>query len=434
MNNPYFQNELCTLYFDDCLNVLKRLESNSIDLIFADPPYFLSNNGISCHSGRQVSVNKALWDKSLTIEDKLSFNKKWLTECRRVLKDDGTIWVSGTLHNIYSVGVSLEETGYSIINNITWQKPNPTPNLSCRCFTNSTETILWARKQLTASKKGKHFFNYHLMKKMNVNKIKIELNILNSLVGSKNIEKEFVYIVKQYPNVLSVIPVLLAKREKEIKVNDAYNNYIFSFIKMNYTIEQYVLFMKNSGLFDLLQNRIINNLIDYVLGVEVGMDTNGRKNRTGDVMEDIIESYLIKSGLIKGKSYFKEMKKSEVERKFGLDLSLISNNGKTEKRFDFVFIGALGTIFACECNFFSSGGSKLNETARSYKNLAIESSNIKGFEFVWFTDGIGWKTARHNLEETYDILENIYNLNDLENGCLDYLINNELFISRKLKK
>lgn len=268
----------------------------------------------------------------------------------------------------------------------------------------------------------------------NVNKIKIELNILNSLVGSKNIEKEFVYIVKQYPNVLSVIPVLLAKREKEIKVNDAYNNYIFSFIKMNYTIEQYVLFMKNSGLFDLLQNRIINNLIDYVLGVEVGMDTNGRKNRTGDVMEDIIESYLIKSGLIKGKSYFKEMKKSEVERKFGLDLSLISNNGKTEKRFDFVFIGALGTIFACECNFFSSGGSKLNETARSYKNLAIESSNIKGFEFVWFTDGIGWKTARHNLEETYDILENIYNLNDLENGCLDYLINNELFISRKLKK
>lgn len=268
----------------------------------------------------------------------------------------------------------------------------------------------------------------------NVNKIKIELNILNSLVGSKNIEKEFVYIVKQYPNVLSVIPVLLAKREKEIKVNDAYNNYIFSFIKMNYTIEQYVLFMKNSGLFDLLQNRIINNLIDYVLGVEVGMDTNGRKNRTGDVMEDIIESYLIKSGLIKGKSYFKEMKKSEVERKFGLDLSLISNNGKTEKRFDFVFIGALGTIFACECNFFSSGGSKLNETARSYKNLAIESSNIKGFEFVWFTDRIGWKTARHNLEETYDILENIYNLNDLENGCLDYLINNELFISRKLKK
>lgn len=170
MNNPYFQNELCTLYFDDCLNVLKRLESNSIDLIFADPPYFLSNNGISCHSGRQVSVNKALWDKSLTIEDKLSFNKKWLTECRRVLKDDGTIWVSGTLHNIYSVGVSLEETGYSIINNITWQKPNPTPNLSCRCFTNSTETILWARKQLTASKKGKHFFNYHLMKKMNDNK------------------------------------------------------------------------------------------------------------------------------------------------------------------------------------------------------------------------------------------------------------------------
>jgi type II restriction enzyme len=267
----------------------------------------------------------------------------------------------------------------------------------------------------------------------NVNRIKVELNILNSLIGSKNIEQEFKDIVKQYPNVLVVVPILLAKREKEIKVNDAEENYVFNFIKMNYTIDQYALFMRNSGLFDLLQNHIINNLVDYVLGVEVGMDTNGRKNRTGDVMEDLVESYLIKAGLVKDKTYFKEMYKSEIEKKFGLDLSAISNDGKTEKRFDFVFVGAFGQIYACECNFYGSSGSKLNETARSYKNLTIESKDIKGFSFVWFTDGVGWNSAKHNLEETFDVLENLYNLSDLENCCLDAMVKTDKFIERVIK-
>ena len=268
----------------------------------------------------------------------------------------------------------------------------------------------------------------------NVNKIKVELNILNSLIGSKNIEQEFKDIVKKYPNVLVVVPILLAKREKEIKVNDAKENYVFNFIKMNYTVDQYVLFMRNSGIFDLLQNHIINNLVDYVLGVEVGMDTNGRKNRTGDVMEDLVESYLIKAGLIKNKTYFKEMYKSDIEKKFGLDLSSISNDGKTEKRFDFVFIGAFGQIFACECNFYGSSGSKLNETARSYKNLAIESKNIKGFNFVWFTDGIGWNTAKHNLEETFDVLDNLFNINDLDNSCLDILTTSKMFLDKHINR
>lgn len=268
----------------------------------------------------------------------------------------------------------------------------------------------------------------------NVNKIKVELNILNSLIGSKNIEQEFKDIVKKYPNVLVVVPILLAKREKEIKVNDAKENYVFNFIKMNYTVDQYVLFMRNSGIFDLLQNHIINNLVDYVLGVEVGMDTNGRKNRTGDVMEDLVESYLIKAGLVKNKTYFKEMYKSDIEKKFGLDLSAISNDGKTEKRFDFVFIGAFGQIFACECNFYGSSGSKLNETARSYKNLAIESKNIKGFNFVWFTDGIGWNTAKHNLEETFDVLDNLFNINDLDNSCLDILTTSKMFLDKHINR
>ena len=266
----------------------------------------------------------------------------------------------------------------------------------------------------------------------NVQKIKVELNILNSLIGSKDIEQEFESLINQYPNVLKAIPILLAKREAEIKVQDTDGSYVFNFVNMNYSIDQYTLFMRNSGLFDLLQNHIINNLVDYVLGIEVGMDTNGRKNRTGHVMEDLVESYLIKAGLVKGKTYFKEMYASEVEKKFGLDLSKLSNDGKAEKRFDFVFTNNLGIVFACECNFYGSGGSKLNETARSYKALTLESQGIKNFQFVWFTDGIGWNTAKNNLEETFDVLDDLYNLKDLQDGALNQLVDPTEYLKKLL--
>ena len=256
----------------------------------------------------------------------------------------------------------------------------------------------------------------------NVESIKVELNILNSLIGSRNIENEFKRLLKEYPKTLKVVPILLAKREKEIKITDAEGEFLFNFNKPNYTIEEYAKFMRETGLFDLLEKHIINNLVDYVTGVEVGMDTNGRKNRTGDAMEDLVESYLVKYGLVKGVSYFKEMTKSEIEEKFNLDLNCISNQGKTEKRFDFVLF-VNNHVYACECNFYGSSGSKLNETARSYKNLAIESKQVEGFTFVWFTDGIGWNTAKHNLEETFDVLETIYNLKDLDEGALEKLLN-----------
>ena len=254
----------------------------------------------------------------------------------------------------------------------------------------------------------------------NVNEIKIELNILNSLIGSKNIEQEFVNIIDSYPNVIKVIPILLAKREKEIKINDTNKEYIFNFNKLNYEINEYVRFMRLTDLFDLLENHIINNLVDYVSGIEVGMDTNSRKNRTGDIMENLVEAFIVKAGYVKNKTYFKEMTKSEVERRFNLDLSNISNQGKTEKRFDFVLVKN-NHIYACECNFYGSNGSKLNETARSYKTLALESKDIPNFSFVWFTDGKGWNGARHNLEETFDVLDTIYNLKDLEEGAIENL-------------
>lgn len=260
-----------------------------------------------------------------------------------------------------------------------------------------------------------------------IDNIKIELSILNSLVGSQNIENDFVNLLKRYPETLKVIPILLAKRESEIYCQDENGGKTFNFHLGKYIpnshkfFEEYTYFMRKTGLFDLLSNHIINNLVDYVLGVEVGLDTHARKSRGGDSMEDLVESFLQKAGLIKGQHYFKEMKLSSIEDNFGLNLSLLSNNGKTEKRFDFV-VKTDKIIYGIETNFYSSQGSKLNETARSYKMLAHESKNIEGFAFVWFTDGFGWKSARHNLEETFDVLDNIYNITDLENGIIENLI------------
>jgi len=156
-----------TLLIGDSFELLNKIKSKSIDMVFADPPYFLSSGGISCHSGKQVSVNKGEWDVTKTIEDRIAYHREWISLCRNILKDDGSIWISATLHSVYAIGVALEMEGFSIINNIIWQKPNPAPNLACRCFTHSTETIIWARKLINARKKGNHYFAYSLMKEIN---------------------------------------------------------------------------------------------------------------------------------------------------------------------------------------------------------------------------------------------------------------------------
>lgn len=163
----YFNDEQFLLLKGDSFKLLKKIEPMSVDFIFADPPYFLSSGGISCSNGKPVSVNKGEWDHTKTIEDRIRYHRKWIALSRNVLKDDGTIMISSTLHSVYAIGVALELEGYSIINNIIWRKTNPAPNLACRCFTHSTETIIWARKQLGLKKKGKHYFNYSLMKKIN---------------------------------------------------------------------------------------------------------------------------------------------------------------------------------------------------------------------------------------------------------------------------
>lgn len=251
----------------------------------------------------------------------------------------------------------------------------------------------------------------------NVDNIKVELNILNSLIGSKNIEEDFEKLINKYPETLKCIPLLLAVRSNEIYAIDGDGAYSYNFKKPNLSIEQYKMFMRKTGLFDLIENHIINNLVDYATGVETGLDSNGRKNRGGHLMENLVESFIKKSGFVKDELYFKEMYIHQITDRWGIDLSAISNQGKTEKRFDFV-VKTPNMIYGIETNFYGSGGSKLNETARSYKTLALETDTIDGFTFVWFTDGKGWTSARHNLEETFDVMEHIYNIKDLENGIV----------------
>ena len=250
-----------------------------------------------------------------------------------------------------------------------------------------------------------------------VNGIKVELNILNSLIGADNIEKKFEDLVKRYPEILKCIPLLLAVRANEIYAIDSEGAFTYNFKKQNLPIEQYKAFMKKTGLFDLMQKHIINNLVDYATGVETGLDSNGRKNRGGHLMEDLVEGFIKKAGFIKDVNYFKEMYIHQITERWNIDLSAISNQGKMEKRFDFI-VKTSDMIYGIETNFYGSGGSKLNETARSYKTLATEADTIDNFTFVWFTDGKGWTSARHNLEETFDMMEHIYNIKDLENGII----------------
>lgn len=252
------------------------------------------------------------------------------------------------------------------------------------------------------------------------NKYKVELNILNSLIGSKNIESEFQKIIIKYPETLEVIPALLAVRSSEIYVKDKLDEYLFKFDKLVYSIEDYIKFMRETGLFDLLQNHIINNLYDYLLGVEVGLDSNGRKNRGGHLMENLVESYIVKAGYTKDKTYFKEMYTSDIEDKWNIDLSILKGEIKATKRWDFV-IKTNNQIYVIETNFYATQGSKLNETARSYELIANKVKQIDGLTFIWITDGIGWNNAKLPLNETFNVLDTLYSINDLDNGVLERL-------------
>lgn len=249
---------------------------------------------------------------------------------------------------------------------------------------------------------------------------KRELALMQTLVGSKNIREEFKDLVHDYPEVIKCIPIMLALRDNVIAVTDEDGRKDYNFQSMNYSIDDYCDFMEKTGLFELLAGHVVSNLYDLAgLGINIGLSSNGRKNRGGHQMEDLVESYIEKAGFIKNNTYYKEMYLTEIEEKWGYDLSNISAEGTSTKRFDFVIKPEdSDNVYVCECNCYSSGGSKLNETARSFKTIALEAEGIPNVYFIWFTDGAGWKSAKRNLKETFDVLDDIYNINDMENGII----------------
>lgn len=182
--NKFYSSSNFCLGHGDCIELMKEIKDETIDLIITDPPYFLSNDGITCKSGKMVSVNKGDWDKLNTYEQIDNFNELWLKECQRVLTKDGTIWIFGTNHNIFNVGYNLQKLNFKILNTITWVKKSPPPNLSCRTFTHSTETIIWSKK----NSKSKHYFNYSLMKELNEGKQMKDVWLMGR---TKNIEKRY---------------------------------------------------------------------------------------------------------------------------------------------------------------------------------------------------------------------------------------------------
>lgn len=217
MPTPYFKVSGFSLFHDDCLNLLRQMKENSIDLIFADPPYFLSNGTFTCHAGRAVSVKKADWDMSEDIKANFQFHLEWINACKRVLKPTGTLWISGTYHSIYQCGCALQLSGYVILNDIAWYKPNASPNLSCRYFTASHESLIWAKKD----KKAKHTFNYDLAKngnwpEDNLKRKGLQMRSVWSITTPKSWEKRFGKHPTQKPFDLLKRIIILTSNEGDL--------------------------------------------------------------------------------------------------------------------------------------------------------------------------------------------------------------------------
>lgn len=298
-------------------------------------------------------------------------------------------------------------------------------------YDKSDETFQYLMSTLKDSIKGwDYFVNWKKVVK-NVENIEIYLNILNYLVGKDNIKEELKKLLTQYPEILSVVPVLIASRENQFQilmpslsgeVNFELEEYCFKpkKILIEEDIDNAVEFMDKTGILELIKNRKIKNLVDYVYGVEVGLDSNGRKNRSGTSMENLVE-LLIKDICIKyGYDYIVQATPARIKEKWNLSI----NVDKADRRFDFA-VYTISKLYLIETNYYGGGGSKLKATAGEYKTLQYIVSN-NGYELIWITDGKGWLTASKSLRETFDNNKYILNLDMVQNGILEDIINNEL--------
>lgn len=255
----------------------------------------------------------------------------------------------------------------------------------------------------------------------NMQSVEVELNILNSLIGKEQIEEEFVKLLKTYPQVAKAIPYLLAVRESNLEILiDAqrfiYKNYRFSGSLKEDEYQDLADFLSNSELADLFKNRKIKNLTDYVVGVEVGLDSNGRKNRIGILMENIVEVYVAQTCAALGLSYLPQASASKIKTEWGLDVV----SDKSERKIDFA-INANGKLFFIECNFYSGGGSKLKSTATEYQKMSAYWNEQK-IDFIWVTDGFGWQKTLKPLREYFDKADYLLNLELLRQNVLTQII------------
>ncbi len=265
-----------------------------------------------------------------------------------------------------------------------------------------------------------YFVNWNKVFK-NYDSVKDELNLLNGLIGIENVEAEALRLLKTYPNIIKTIPILLALREKQISVlepNDTLLNYnIFDFsVNNSQSPEKSVEFLKKSGILNLFQDRKIKSIPDYVIGTETGLDSNARKNRTGQAMESIVSDYIKKICLEHNWDYIEQATKQKIKNQFNKDITV----EKSDRIIDFALL-ANNALFLIETNYYSGGGSKLKSTAGEYQNDFIRWHN-DGHYFIWVTDGKGWLTTLKSLHDAFDKIDILLNLDMLQNGLMiDYI-------------
>ena len=567
------------LYRGDALEMLRQTRDEMFDVVFADPPYFLSNDGMTCQSGKMVSVNKGAWDKAQTFEQIHSFNLAWLRECKRILKPNGTIWVSGTNHNIYSVGFALQTLEFKVLNDIAWFKINPPPNLACRYFTHATETIIWARRE----PKGKHLFNYAEMKRDNNDKqmqslwsitppsqrekkwgkhptqkpealldrivrassnagdlvldpfcgsgttgvvcarlgrrfvgfdiseeylnlaqkrigneiaarqnqphlnfsidvinngggglmadlsfyqaqfglttpeavfekfvgtlqnyydagyyvdwskvrqkvapFRRELALLSTLCDEDDRECAARNLLRDYPQVLPVLPILIGCRGEVQMVENAGEARVtqYPFVSASQClsekeVEHYTQFLLSSGVLQLL--RQISSVGDYVTGVEVGMDTNARKNRGGDCGVKAIEPFIAQAQQQLPAMCSAPERTYEHLKSLGCTLPSCFAGIKWDRAFWTKEANEKRRFVVAEINHYGSSGSKPPAIAREYAEREQKLKNA-GVGFIWVTDGLGWRDMKNPLREAFVSIDFMVNIKLASDGLLEHAL------------
>lgn len=257
----------------------------------------------------------------------------------------------------------------------------------------------------------------------NVRAVEVNLNIMNYLIGKDNIEDEFRYLAAKHPSIIKLLPILVAFRDNKFTLLSNYSETSMEFEPINFknmSIDDAITFCNKSGFFELLRNKKITNLVDYVLGVEVGLDTNGRKNRSGTAMETVIEYYVNAICKKYNFSYLSQATAPKIQAKWGINFKV----DKSRRIIDFA-VKTDNQLYLIETNYYSGGGSKLKATAGEYKSMFDYWTN-NGYKFIWITDGLGWKTAHLPLRETFEHTDYLLNLQMITDGILHKIISMEL--------